>query len=148
MPELPRALQQQRTLLIYIEEPAVQGRGLQLHPDRLAERHRPCQPSRAYRSEAVLTPTPLPSVEISGELLERVRRGERPPTLFGDRGGRKLGSLRRRGEIDADAEDDKLRDLPLAQVRLKQNPGDLAALYEHVVRPFVGHPLKPLAGRA
>ena len=59
MPELFRALQQQRTLLIYIEEPAVQGRGLQLHPDRLAERHRPCQPSRAYRSEAVLTPTPL-----------------------------------------------------------------------------------------
>src|SRR5438105_4984098 len=118
MPELFRALQQQRTLLIYIEEPAVQGGGLQLHPDRLAERHRPRQPSRAHRSKAVLAPAPLPSVEISGELLERVRRRGRLETLFGDRRSGKLGSLRRRGEIDADTENDKFRDLPLAQLRL------------------------------
>ena len=86
-------------------------------------------------------------MEISGELLERVRRRGRLETLFGDRRSGKLGSLRRRGEIDADTENDKFRDLPLAQLRLEQNPGDLAAVYQHVVRPFVGQPLEPAGDR-
>src|SRR5205823_10898224 len=41
----------------------------------------------------------------------------------------------------------KLRDLPLPQLRLQQDPGDLAAVYQHVVRPFVGQPIEPAGDR-
>ena len=40
-PELSRGVQEQRTVLIYVEEPAMQGGGRQPHADRLAERDRP-----------------------------------------------------------------------------------------------------------
>ena len=39
---------------------------------------------------------------------------------------------------DADANDNELQDLPLAQLRLEQDSGDLATMHQYVVRPFVG----------
>src|SRR6266550_3833108 len=80
-PEFSGDLEQQRTFLIYVDEPAVQGSGPQPHPDRLAERHSMRPPRRAYRREAVLAPASHPELEVMGELLDRVRRRDVPQTL-------------------------------------------------------------------
>src|SRR5271169_2555376 len=73
-PEFSRAFQQERAVLIYVDEPAVQGGGLQSDPDRLTERGGARTPSLAYRREALFVPAPHPGLEMAGELLERERR--------------------------------------------------------------------------
>ncbi len=78
MPELSSALQQQRTVLIYVDEPAVQGGGLQPHPDCPAERHGTRPPRHAHRRKAVLAPALYPGLEMVGEPPERVRRQNMP----------------------------------------------------------------------
>jgi hypothetical protein len=61
-------------VLIYVDEPAVQGGELQADPDRLTETGRARPPSVAYRRKALFSPPPYPVLEKAGELLERDRR--------------------------------------------------------------------------
>src|SRR6516162_1094392 len=112
MLDFPRALQQQRSVLIYVEEQAVQGGRLQVHPDRLAKRRRVRTPGRAYGPESFFAPVLCPSLEMTGKALQRSARGNYPEILFGNRCGRKHGVSRRQDEIDADTDNDKLRAAP------------------------------------
>jgi len=69
MPDFPRALQQQRSVLIYVEEPAVQGGRLQANPDQFAKRRRLRTPSRAYGPESFFAPVLCPGLEMTGKAL-------------------------------------------------------------------------------
>ena len=135
----PRALQQQRTLLIYIEEPAVQGGGLQVDADR-RRRATVARASQAARTGAKPSSRQRRSQasEISDELLERV-----PPATTAATPCSAIevaGNSVPRGEearLMPTPSDDKLRICPSPSLRLEQDAGDLAAVYQHVVRPFV-----------
>ncbi len=119
-------------MLIYVEEPAVQGGRLQPHPDRLAERHRARPPGRSYRREALLAPAPDPGLEMTAERLECGFGRDAPQTLFGTRCRWELGARWRGGKIDPDADNDKLG--TLAQTRLRLRAGFRRACYRRPAR--------------
>src|SRR6516162_1804489 len=127
-------------MLIYVDEPTVQGRMIEAHPDQLAESHRLRTPSRAYGRKALFAPALYPGLEMTGKSLKRSARRDCPEILFGDRRGRKLRVSRRRGEIDADADDNKLGGLTLVELRFEADSGYLATAQKDVVWPLIVTP--------
>ena len=80
---------------------------------------------------------------MTGKPFECGTREDRPQILLSDRCGRKLSVSRRGGEIDTDADDDKLQNLTLAELRLEEDSGYLATAQQYVVWPFVREPIEP-----
>ena len=114
-----RGVEQQSALLIYIEEPAVQGGGVETDQDRLAEGDGARPPRRPDRREALLAPVLRPGSEMVGERFEHGRRFDPGRAFRGGRSRRKLRIGRRRGEVDADADDDKGQGAPGSGLQIR-----------------------------
>src|SRR5271156_1409671 len=136
MPAPVGGIQQQHSLVIYIGETAVQGGGFETNLDRLAEPARPRSPSQAHWGETLRPPASRPWVEMPDKRFRRRCRRGRAVAFPGDGRRRKLGIDRRRDEVDPDADDDKRRVPTVADLRLEEDTGDLAAANQHVVWPF------------
>src|SRR6516164_11714488 len=101
-------------------------------------------PRAAARArQALFAPALFPGLEMTGKPFECGTREDRPQILLSDRCGRKLSVSRRGGEIDTDADDDKLQNLTLAELRLEEDSGYLATAQQYVVWPFVREPIEP-----
>ena len=97
---------------------------------RRAERMRGLEPVAADRGESFAAPAVEPAREALGEVLQEDCRVRRGGAQRGEAGGGAVGEARRLGEIDAEADDDRLA------FPLEQDAGELGAVRDQVVRPF------------
>ncbi len=77
------------------------------------------------------------------EYFQHDGRRDLAQALLRDRGGRKLGVLRRCCQVDPDTGNQKARPVERSHFRFEQDAGDLATVEQHIVRPFIGQATEP-----
>src|SRR5712691_391118 len=118
-------------------KPAEERIALEPHTDALTQPARRREPGFAHRSKAFLAPALRPTGEVPGKAFEQHRRGNAGDAICRKGGRGEFDILRCEDDIDADPDHDEIDPVARARLRFEEDTGELPAIGEEVVGPFV-----------